>query len=312
MGAHFGEGTIAMAVPADSTLPRIQRDRRGYHSENRAPGAHPAPRPRRARVTEEGRGETPPRASWWSAADQAQFRVWLRVYAEALDADVRAHAQAQLAQIMLAGDRLFLLMCRIRDYEERWEVYQETLVHALRRLPWLWDRFGPQADLALYLPLCLRTVLARRALQPVLVSLAAESIDPARDVETQLAHAECTSLLWDLTTDLREYVQAHASRWGPRAASWFEATYVAGHSVTDIARQAQVSREHVHRSVRKILLDPALIAWLEDYFARRLGCPLQEALRALAMQDPRQDTPVQPLLQALFQWRATYEDHDHA
>lgn len=59
--------------------------------------------------------------------------------------------------------RLFLLTCRIRDYEERWEVYQETLVHALCWLPWLWDRFGPQADISLYLPLCLRTVLARRA-----------------------------------------------------------------------------------------------------------------------------------------------------
>jgi hypothetical protein len=148
------------------------------------------------------------------------------VYAEAPDADVRAQAQAQLAQIMLAGDRLFLLTCRIRDYEERWEVYQETLVHALRRLPWLWDRFGLQADLALYLPLCLRTVLARRARQrpPVLVPLAAEFIDPAGDVETQVAHAECTALLWDLTTDLRDYVQAHASRWGPRAAAWFKET----------------------------------------------------------------------------------------
>lgn len=107
-------------------------------------------------------------------------------------------------------------------------------------------------------------------------------------METQVAHAECTALLWDLTTDLREYVQAHASRWGPRAMAWFEATYVAGHAVIDIARQAQVSREHVHCTVREILLDPALIAWLEDYFARRLGCPLQEALRALETQDPRQ------------------------
>jgi hypothetical protein len=263
-------------------------------------------------VTKESRAETPPRTSWWSAADQEQFRTWLRVYAEAQDADVRAQAQTQLAQIMLAGDRLFLMTCRIWDYEERWEVYQETLVHALRRLPWLWDRFGPQADLALYLPLCLHTVLARRALRPALAPIAAEPIDPALDVETQVAHAECIGLLWDLTTDLRYYVQAHAARWGPCAAAWFEATYVAGHAVTDIARQAQVSREHVHRTVRKILLDPALIAWLEDYFARRLGCPLQEALRALATQDPRQDTPVRPLLQALFQWRATYEDHNHA
>jgi hypothetical protein len=263
-------------------------------------------------VTEEGRAETSLRPSWWSTADQEQFRTWLRVYAEAPDADVRAQAQAQLAQIMLAGDRLFLLTCRIWDYEERWEVYQETLVHALRRLPWLWERFGPQADLALYLPLCLRTVLMRRARQPVLMPLVAESIDPALDVETQVAHAEFTALLWDLTTDLRDYIQAHASRWGPRAAAWFEATYVAGHAVTEIARQAQVSREHVHRTVRKILLDPALIAWLEDYFARRLGCPLQEALRALATQDPRQDTPVRPLLQALFQWRVTYKDHHHA
>jgi hypothetical protein len=234
------------------------------------------------------------------------------VYAEAPDAEVRAHAQTQLAHIMLDGDRVFLLTCRIQDYEERWEVYQETLVHALRHLRWLWKRFGSQADLALYLPLCLRTVLARRARQPVLVPLAAEFIDPARDVETQVVHAERIALLWALTADLREYVQGHASRWGSHAAAWFEAMYIAGQSAAAIARQARVSREHVHRTVRKILLDPALTAWLEDYFARRLGCSLQDALRALEMQDLRQDTPVRPLLQALLQWRATYEDHHHA
>lgn len=178
--------------------------------------------------------------------------------------------------------------------------------------PGLWRRFGSQADLALYLPLCLRTVLARRALQPALVPLAAEPIDPARDVETQVVHAECTALLWALTTDLRAYIQWHASRWGPHAAAWFEAMYIAGQSTAAIARQSRVSREHVHRTVRKILLDSALTAWLEDYFARQLGCPLQDALRALEMQDLRQDTPVRPLLQALFQWRATYEDHHHA
>jgi hypothetical protein len=263
-------------------------------------------------MAEEGREEALSRTSWWSAADQTQFRTWLRVYAEAPDADVRAHAQTQLAQLMLAGDRLFLLTCRIRDYEERWEIYQETLVHALRRLPWLWDRFGPQADLALYLALCLRTVLARRALQPVLVPLPAESIDPTCDIETQVAHAEYTVLLWDLTTDLRAYVRAHASRWGPHAAAWFEALYLAGQSEAALARQARVSREHVHRTVRKILLDPALMVWLEDYFARRLGCRLQDALRALETRDPRRNTPVQPLFQALFQWRAIYEDQHHA
>ena len=220
-----------------TTRPRVHGYHRGSDGENRAPGTSPAPRPRRVRVTEESRAETQPRPSWWSAADQEQFRTWLRVYAEAPDADVRAQAQAQLAQIMLAGDRLFLLTCRVRDYEERWEVYQETLVHALRRLPWLWDRFGPQADLALYLPLCLRTVLVRRARQPVLMPLVAESIDPALDVETQVAHAECTALLWDLTTDLRDYVQAHAARWGPRAAAWFEATYVAGHAVHSVCKE---------------------------------------------------------------------------
>lgn len=301
-----------MAMPADSTRPRVQEGRRGRHSADRCSGTHATPRLRQARVTEEGRRAAPSRASWWSAAEQAEFRSWLRVYTEAPDADARAHAQAQLAQIMLIGDRLFLLTCRIRDYEERWEVYQDTLVHAIRHLPWLWERFGPQADLALYLPLCLRTVLARRALQPVLVPLAAESIDPTRDVETQVAHAEYMARLWDLTTDLRAYVQTHAARWGPHAAAWFEALYVAGQSEAAIARQAQVSREHVHRTVRKMLLDPALLAWLEDYFVQRLGCPLQDALQALETQRSPRTTPVRPLLQTLFQWRATYEDHDHA
>lgn len=301
-----------MAGLSELTRPRVHRDQRESDGENRAPDALPAPRPQRARVTEEDSAAALPRTSWWSATEQEQFRTWLRVYAEAPDADISAQAQAQLAQLMLAGDRVFLLTCRVRDYEERWEVYQETLVHALRQLPWLWERFGPQADLARYLPLCLRTVLARRALQPVLVPLDTEPTDPARDVETQVVHAECTALLWALTTDLRAYVQAHAARWGPHAAAWFEATYVAGQSAAAIARQAQVSREHVHRTVRTILLDPALTAWLEDYFAQRLGGPLQEALRALETQDLRQDTPVRPLLQALFQWRATYEDHDHA
>lgn len=105
-----------MAVPADHTLPCVHTYRRGHHGEDRSPGAHPAPRPRRARMAEEGRGKEPPRTSWWSAADQIQFQAWLRMYAEAPDADIRAQAQAQLAQIMLTGDRLFLLTCRIRDY----------------------------------------------------------------------------------------------------------------------------------------------------------------------------------------------------
>ena len=112
-----------MAGISEMTRPRVHGYHRGSDGENRAPGTSPAPRSRRARVTEEGRAETPPRTSWWSAADQEQFRTWLRVYAEAQDADIHAQAQAQLAQIMLAGDRLFQLTCRIWDYEERWEVY---------------------------------------------------------------------------------------------------------------------------------------------------------------------------------------------
>ncbi len=298
-----------MAVPADSVRLQVQCGRHGGHHEARATAVHC--HPRRLRGDGAGQGAGTSRTSWWSVEDQAAFRTWLRVYAEAPDTEVRAEAQAQLAQIMLAGDRVFRLTGHLRDYEERWEVAQETLAHALRHLPWLWARFGSQADLGQYLPLCLRTVLARRARQPLLVPLDDEWIDPARDVEAQVAYAEYTALLWDLTTALRAYIQEHATRWSPQAALWFEALYVAGHSATAIARQAQVSREHVHRTVRTILRDPGLAAWLEAYFAQRLGCRLQDALHALAVQNPRQDTPMRPLMQALFQWRATYEDENH-
>ena len=90
-----------MAGLSEMTQPRVHGDHCGSDGEHCAPGAPPALRPRRTRGTEEGKDAALPRPSWWSAAEQEQFRTWLRVYAEAPDADVRAHAQTQLAHIML-------------------------------------------------------------------------------------------------------------------------------------------------------------------------------------------------------------------
>jgi hypothetical protein len=243
---------------------------------------------------------------------QAQFQAWLQVFGEAEDADRRQHAQAAIAQLLLAHGQVFRRLGRIPDYEERRDLAQEILAHALRQLPWLWTRFGPAAHLGRYLQMCVTHVLTRRALPPPRVSL--DTVDvagaPAESL-TALEHAERTALARGLATALRAFVGTQAGRWGPQAVQWFEAAFGAGLSDAAIAREARVTREHVARTLGQIVRDPVMRAWIARYYHERLACSLADALAAIAAVDPRRADPLRKLLQALCTVVTHQEDTPH-